>query len=220
MEKKEQEESRLVEHAGRCTQRTGGEDAAVDDWIGLLSTYQTCMDHEQSIRTSYQSLLTTLEVALFALLITLHQLELRSYFWLLAITGISLCFCFGIACEYRARNVDIWRVRIVRLVSGTVLEDAFREGRYRWIPLGRVGYRAESLVGHWFERILIPSMLLIWLFILWYFPIQPSFSVSLLIRLFSTFVACGWISYVFGLADRLIEKSAFSCDYRDDEDDR
>lgn len=202
MEREKQEKPTLIVKEEKAT--------AANNWINILPTYQTCMDHEQSIRISYQSLLTALEVALFALLITLYQLELRDYFWLLAIAGIFLCFCFGLACEFRARNVDIWRIRIVKLVSGTEVEDAFREGKYGWIPLGEVGSKAESLIGHWFERILIPIMLFMWLFMIWYFPIGLSFSVSLLIRLAFTFIACSWILYAFGFMDGLIEKTAFN----------
>lgn len=209
MERKKRGKPALIAQ-GANTQNTTGEKATTNNRIDILPIYQTCMDHEQSIRVSYQSLLTTLEVALFALLITLYQLELRDYFWLLAIAGIFLCFCFGSACEFRARNVDIWRMRIVKLVSGTEVEDAFKEGKYRWIPLGKVGFKAESLVGHWFERILIPILLLMWLFIIWYFPIELSFSISLLIRLIFTFIACSWILYAFGFMNRLIEKTAFS----------
>lgn len=170
------------------------------------------MDHEQSIRTSYQSLLTTLEVALFALFFTLYQLEF-AYLWLLSVAGIFLCLSFGIPCEYRARNVDIWRIRIVELVSGTDVEDAFKEGKYRWIPLGKAGVRGESLFGHWFERILIPFMFLIWLSILWYFSILLPFPIPLLIRVFFAFMVFVWILYAFRLIDRLIESKARYYDY-------
>lgn len=37
------------------------------NWIDKLSIYITCMDHHQSIRTAYQSLLTTLEVGILSL---------------------------------------------------------------------------------------------------------------------------------------------------------
>jgi hypothetical protein len=168
------------------------------------------MYYEQEIRTSYQSLLTTLEVALFVVLITLYQMGLRDYFWLLSIVGIFLCFCFGTACEFRARNVDIWRRHIVKLTKKTEVEDAFKEGKYGWIPLGKKGVRGENLFGHWFERILIPLVYSAWLFVLWYFPIQLSSPVSLLIRLFFTFMACFWVLYAFRFRfiDRLIESKA------------
>ena len=210
MERKKQEKPTLVAQGENTQNITMKKATATNNRINILPIYQTCMDHEQSIRISYQSLLTTLEVALFALLITLYQLELRDFFWLLAIAGIFLCFSFGTACEFRARNVDIWRIRIVKLVRGTQVEDAFKEGKYGWIPLGKAGFKAESLIGHWFERVLIPIMLLMWLLIIWYFPIELSFSISLLIRLFLTFIACSWILYAFGFTDRLIERTAFS----------
>ena len=164
------------------------------------------------IRTSYQSLLTTLEVALFALFFTLYQLEF-TYLWLLSVAGILMCFSFGIACEYRARNVDIWRIRIVELIRGTDVEDAFKEGKYRWIPLANAGIRGEFLFGHWFERILITFMFLIWLSIVWYFPILLPSPIPLLIRLFFTFMVFFWILYAFRLIDRLIESTARYYDY-------
>lgn len=202
--------------AGENTQNiTMKKATANNNWTNILPIYQACMDHEQSIRTSYQSLLTALEVALFALLVTLYQLKLRDYFWLLSIAGIFLCFGFGTACEYHARLVDIWRTRIVKLVGGTEAEDAFKEGKYRWIPLGKVGLRGESLFSHWFERILIPIMLVTWLSVLWYFPIRLPLSISLLIRLFSTFMTCSWILYVFRFRfiDRWVESKAKYYDY-------
>jgi len=149
------------------------------------------MDHEQSIRTTYQGLLTTLEVALFGLFFTLYQLKLIDYLWLLFVLGMFLCFPFGIACEFRARNVDICRIRIVELVKGKDVEDLFKEIKYRWIPLGKAGFWGEYLVGHWFERILISGMLIIWLILLWLLP-SP-----LIIRACSILAIYFWIVYAF-----------------------
>jgi len=186
------------------------------NWINILPIYQACMNQEQSIRTSYQSLLTALEVGLFALAIGLYELELGDYFWLLAMLGIFLCLGFGIACEYYARNADIWRIRVVKLVSGTEVEDAFREGKYRWIPLGKVGFKAESSVGHWFERILIPIMLGVWLSVLWYFPIRLPIFIPTVVRVIFTIMTFSGMLYVFHcpLLDRLIESKAGYYDYR------
>jgi len=136
-------------------------------WVQKLPVYQAAMDHEQTIRLGYQALLTTLDIALFGLWFTLYQLNLTMYPWLLALASITLCIIFGIACEFRARNVDVWRRRIVELVSGTDIEDAFKECKYRWIPFGGPGYWGNYVFGHWFERFLIPIMLAVWLYLLW-----------------------------------------------------
>ena len=165
-------------------------------WIDKLAIFQTAMDHEQSIRTNYQMLLTTLEIAILSFFLTLVQLEITNYLWVFIILGIFLCFPFGIASEYRARNVDIWRILIVYLIKETDVEKAFQHGKYQWVPYGKAGFWGGYLFGHWFERILITLMLLTWAYISWYFSQIPMIIQGLgLLALF------GWIFYAF----RLIE---------------
>ena len=105
------------------------------NWIQKLEVYQTAMDHEQSVRTSYQTLLTTLEIVLISFVFLLDQFILIEHLWKFILLGVILCFFFGIACEYRARNVDIWRVLIVLLVQQTDVEKAFIQGK---ISMGSV----------------------------------------------------------------------------------
>jgi hypothetical protein len=83
------------------------------DWTDKLSIYIDCMDHEQSIRTAYQALLTSLEVSLLSLFFFSLQLNLIEYLWIFFVLGMLLCPPFAIACEFRARNVDVWRIHIV-----------------------------------------------------------------------------------------------------------
>jgi hypothetical protein len=165
----------------------------ITKWVQKLPVYQAAMDHEQTIRVGYQALLTTLETALFGLWFTLYQLNLTMYPWLLALASITLCIFFGTACEFRARNVDVWRRRIVELVSGTDIEDAFKEGKYRWIPFGGPGYWGNYVFGHWYERILIPIMLAVWLSLLWYLA-SPVYLISLV-------ASWLWILYTFNLVE-------------------
>jgi hypothetical protein len=153
------------------------------------------MDHHQSIRTAYQSLLTTLEVGILSLFFFLYELGLRDYLWIFFVIGMLLCPPFTIACEFQARVVDIWRIRIVKLVRETDLEDAFREAMYRWIPFGEKGFWGEYYFGHWFERIFVLFILLIW----WYIGLQ--FFPRPLTIAFSILVTLSWVTYVF----RLIE---------------
>jgi len=80
--------------------------------------------------------------------------------------GILLGLGLGAACEFRARNVDFWRRRIVELAKATDLADAFAESKYGWVPGGKIGRSAEKLLGHWFERIIIPVIIGIWIWIL------------------------------------------------------
>lgn len=151
-----------------------GEGHIDEDWINKLPIYLAAMEHEQSIRTSYQSLLTALETALFSLFFIMIQLQLMTYLWILPVAGLSLLFVFGIPCDYRARNYDIWRKHIIILVKGTELEHNFKEGRYghfeEWHPFfgkksrpGRLGRLGDKILGHWFERLLLPFISIIWL---------------------------------------------------------
>jgi len=160
-------------------------------WVQKLSVYQTAMDHEQMIRIGYQSLLTTLEIALFGLWFTLLQFNLTMYPWLLAVISITLCIFFGTACEFRARNVDMWTRRIVELISGTDLEDAFKESKYRWIPFGKRGYWGNYVFGHWYERILIPMMMAVWLYLLWLLA-SPFYLIGII-------ASWLWILYAFNI---------------------
>jgi hypothetical protein len=90
-----------------------------------LSICQTCMGYEQSIRVSYQSLLAALETILFGFVLVLVELQRIASLWILAMVGILLCLGVGAACEFRARNIDFWRRRIVELAKGTDLADDF-----------------------------------------------------------------------------------------------
>ena len=167
------------------------------EWVDKLQIYQTAMDHEQNVRTAYQSLLTTLEVALFTTVFILKQAGF-THIWVIFVIGIFLCFPFGIACEYRARNVDIWRLYIVELVKDTDVWAAFKDSKYRWIPqipTIKAGFRAEYLFGHWFERILISGMLIAWLILLWYFPSPFP------IRLCGVLAILVWIIYAFRIVE-------------------
>jgi len=175
------------------------------NWVDKVSIFQTCMDYEQSIRTSYQSLLTALEVAIFGLFFTLYQLELTDHLWILSIVGIILCFLFGIPCEYRARNVDYWRREIVKLVSKKDLQNVFEGGKYGWIPFGKLGNLGASLFGHWFERIIISIILILWQIPLW--PLLSPFTIlsftiePFIIRSLCIIVICLWIIFVFEIIE-------------------
>jgi len=181
------------------------EEILTSNWIDNVPIYQTCMDHEQTIRTNYQSLLTTLEVAIFGLFFTLYQLKLTKYLWILPVVGIFLCIIFGIPCEYRARNVDYWRIKIVKLISGTDLEDAFKHGKYRWIPFGKLGFWGEYFFGHWFERLLISIIFIIWQIPLWLLPTPFqifSFCIDpFIIRSFCMLIIGLWIIFAFKMIE-------------------
>jgi len=127
----------------------------------------------------------------------LIQLKFTDYLWILFVTGITLCFFFGIACEFRAENVDVWRREIVKLLaekaSGSDVETAFKDAKYSWIPVWKAGFWGEYLFGHWFERILISGIVVIWVYMLW------RFHSPLLIRLCSILAMCIWIITCFHL---------------------
>jgi len=145
------------------------DDKAINSTIDKLTLYQACMTYEQSIRTSYQASLTTLVVAIFGLVYVLVELQQTERLWTLVIGTILLCLIFTPACEFRANNVDFWRRRIIEIAEGTELLEVFKGAKYGWIPLGKVGRFGEKLVGHWFERVLVPLMcitLVIWTWIL------------------------------------------------------
>lgn len=133
--------------------------------LSKLQVCQTCMGYEESIRVSYQSLLAALETILFSFAFALSQLQRTTAAWVLAVPGVLLCLGFGAACEFRARNVDYWRRRIVDLAKSTGLADSFAESKYGWVPFGKAGRFGEKLLGHWFERIVIPAIFLLWLWV-------------------------------------------------------
>jgi len=165
------------------------------EWTDKLSIFLSCMSYEESIRTSYQSLLTGLELGILGLAFTLYQLKLSDFLWFLPVVGIILCIFFGVACEFRARNVDYWRIQITKLVMKTDLEKNFEEAKYSWIPLGKVGHFGERHFGHWFERILVSFILIIWQVSLWLF--YDPFIILLLGILVTIF----WIIYVFKIVE-------------------
>jgi len=134
--------------------------------ISKLAIYQTCMGYEQSICVSYQSLLAALETILFGFVFVLVELQRTGFIWVLALAGILLCLGIGAACEFRARNVDFWRRRIVELAKGTDLLEDFISSKYGWVPFGKLGCFGEKLIGHWFERLIVPAIILIWAWIL------------------------------------------------------
>lgn len=131
--------------------------------IVKLPIFQACLDHEESIRTSYQTVLAEIQVGLFGFVFILIQLGLTDFLWLVIVAGIVLCLIFVVACDFRAKNVDFWRESIIRLVRGTELEDEFRGAKYGWVPLGRFGRFGEKHLGHWFERVLVPAMIFLWI---------------------------------------------------------
>lgn len=162
----------------------------VSSWKYKLTVYLACMDHEEKIRTSYQSLLTSLEIAMLGFTYYLYQLNMINLIWLLPTAGTALCIFFGVACEFRARNVDYWRVQIFELVRGTDLEERFKEAKYEWIPFGKAGFFRRHF-GHWFERILVSGLLILW---------QSSlcvFTSPLIIRWLGILATLGWLTYVF-----------------------
>jgi len=61
------------------------------EWVDKLQIYQTAMDHEQNVRTAYQSLLTTLEVALFTTVFILKQAGF-THIWVIFVIGIFFMF--------------------------------------------------------------------------------------------------------------------------------
>jgi len=128
--------------------------------------------------------------------LTIVQWESIEFLWVFIFLGIVLCFPFGIACEFRARNVDVWRASIVELVEKTDVQEAFARGKYQWIPYGKAGLWGGYYFGHWYERILITLMLLAWAYIALYFP-----QISMIIQGFGILALFGWIVYAF----RLIE---------------
>jgi hypothetical protein len=164
-------------------------------WTDKLSIFMSCMSYEESIRTSYQSLLTGLELGILGLVFTLYQLKLADFLWVLPVAGIILCIFFGVACEFRARNVDYWRNQITALVKKTDLEKNFEEAKYSWVPLGKVGRFGERHFGHWFERILVSFILIIWQISLWLFDAPL---IILLLGVLATFF---WIIYVFKVVE-------------------
>jgi len=175
--------------------RKGGRIVKDPGFLERVQIYQTGMDHEASAVTHYQGLIATLETALLALFTTLYELNMKNQVWILAVMGIFIGVSFGVAGEYRLRNADAWRKRIVTLIADTDLEPVFRESKYRWSPFSKTRFQswAQRFAGHWFERIVLTLILGVWTYILWMFP-SPC-----LLRILSPFVAVFWVIYVFDI---------------------
>ncbi len=140
-----------------------------------ISIYIAAMDHEQSIRTNYQALLLTLETILFGLFSVLLELKVNQFTPYIGSAGLALSLVFLVACEFRAKNVDFWRCRIIDISQGTAFENDFRGARYgsynrqhpfftNWKP----GRQLDWFFGHWFERIIIPLISILWAVELFY----------------------------------------------------
>uniref|UniRef100_A0A7V4NFN9 Uncharacterized protein n=1 Tax=Fervidobacterium pennivorans TaxID=93466 RepID=A0A7V4NFN9_FERPE len=170
-----------------------------EHFFELVFTYQACLAREETIRLSYKSLLTNLEVAFYLLFFMLLQLNLTNYIPFLCMAGLLLCFAFGAASEFHAVNADYWEEQIVRLIASSPLKDIFGQGKYKQVPLGKIGRWGQHLAGHWFEKIAVLIMVLAWLFILWRFLSNP------LVCLVFTFMALVWFLYVFHVLDQVIK---------------
>jgi hypothetical protein len=83
-----------------------------------------------------------------------------------------LAFIFGISSEFRARNSDVWRSKVVELVKNDeLLRDAFIRSHYWTSPKFLTKFFNKNLGkwGHWFEEIVIPIMMMAWCYILFKF---------------------------------------------------
>lgn len=160
-----------------------------------LTVYQVAMDHEQGFRSGFQNILITTEGLFFGILFTLNQLGYSNQNWILSFVAIIVCAGLGMVGEYRARNVDIWRRTIVRLISGTELEKAFYEGNYRWHPFKQTFLQVliQYLFGHWFERIVVLAIIVGWSILLYLTPCPLS------VRIISGFITLFWFTYTFRL---------------------
>jgi hypothetical protein len=162
-----------------------------------LTVYQAALDHEQGIRSNFQNLLIAIQGIFFGVFITLSQLELREQNWVLAFISILTCVILGVAAEYRARNVDIWRKNIVRLIKGTELEEVFYEGKYRWYLFkpSFIQVITQYLFGHWFERIITSAIISGWAIVL-YFSFCPR-----MFQVISGIAILFWFVYTFRILD-------------------
>lgn len=169
--------------------------AAPKNLYEKLTVYQVAMDHEQGFRSGFQSLLITIEGIFFGILFTLNQLGYEKQNWVLSFISIIVCVVLGMVGEYRARNVDVWRRIIVRLITGTELEKAFNEGNYRWHPFKQTFFQAivQYLFGHWFERIVVLAIIVGWSILLYSSP------CPILIQVLAGIAILFWFSYTFHL---------------------
>ena len=158
-----------------------------------LAVYQTAMDHEQGFRAGFQNLLITIQGIIFGIIFTLNQLGYNEQNWILSFTSIIVCVVLGMVGEYRARNVDIWRRNIVRLIEGTELEEVFLEGNYRTHPFERTFLQllVQYLFGHWFERAIILAIIIGWSIFLY------SFYCPISIKIIAGLAILFWFTYTF-----------------------
>lgn len=162
-----------------------------------LTVYQVAMDHEQGIRSSFQNLIVTIEGLFFGILFTLNQLNYGEQNWVLSFIAILIGVVLGMVGEFRARNVDIWRRQIVRLISDTELEKAFSEGKYRWYAVKQNFLQSifQYLFGHWFERLVVLSIIAGWSILLYSSPSPISIRIIAAVAIFC------WFIYTFRVLD-------------------
>lgn len=164
-----------------------------DSWLDIIQIYQSALSHEQDIRQNYQNTFFALEAALFGILLALRNDYDTQFISLLSLCGIFLCWFFGVACEFRARNVDHWRMSVVGIVHKTKLAEVFNIGNYRWFAFGEKGLKGQDLIGHWFESIIITSVLLLWVYLNFHFK------TNLFFQVFFYILSILWILYVFDI---------------------
>jgi hypothetical protein len=147
-------------------------------WIDKLGIYQAAMAHEQSIRSSYQSLFITVESIIITVFLVIVGTGWLGRYLLAFFPALGILFCFiAVASDYRATNADHWRRKIIDLVEKTDMKEDFKRGRYgdpkRQHPYfssksktGKSGRRIDSLFGHTIERVVAPVILVIWAIIM------------------------------------------------------
>jgi len=146
-------------------------------WIDKLAIYQGAMDHEQSIRSSYQSLFITIQSIIISVFLVIIGTD-WSGSYLLAFPILGMLFCgLAVASDFRATNADYWSRKIIDLVEKTDMKEDFKGGRYgdpkRQHPffsskskIGKSGRRVDSMFGHTIERVVAPAIFLSWAIIM------------------------------------------------------
>lgn len=160
---------------------------AKDSWLDVIQIYQTAQDHEQNIRQHYQNAFLVIESALLGVFLIINTDLDSSIVTILSMFGLFCCWLFGAPCKFRARNVDHWRMSIVKIVENTNLVEVFDAGKYRWFAFGKKGLIIQDLFGHWFETIIISIVHLIWLYI------NFQYNTYLIYSLISYISFIGWI---------------------------
>ena len=115
---------------------------------------------ENSLLQSYRLLFMAIEAALFALGFVLLQIYQGKGLWWIAIFGWLVAILWGIMCYFKAKDIDRWRNRLLKVVG--------KVGLSEWFEYLKPGFKfAGGRIIRWVFNYLMPLLVIgLWVFLL------------------------------------------------------